>query len=72
MVQDDSSEESVALHDSAALFGLSKKDLQRPPAATSLQDLGCRQLAFCLAHSLTVFAPQQILEIGGELDPCLF
>ena len=76
--QGDESEDSsskdpeVALADCAAQFNLTKKDLARPDKAQVLQDLSTRQLAFCVSSLRGDLSSSDILELGGELETCLF
>ena len=65
------SEADMALADSATMFGLTKKDMQRPANCSHMQDLTSKQLAYCVGNSSSLFSGNQIFEIGGELESCM-
>ena len=62
---------SEDLVDAQAVFGLSRKDLQRQASQIHLSDLTGRQMAFALCSMSTTLVPADLMEIGGELDICL-
>ncbi|CAE7403020.1 SCN10A [Symbiodinium sp. CCMP2592] len=57
--------------DASALFGLNKKDMGRSFDAAVLLDLEPRHMAVVVSGVTTHTLPNDIFEMGGELDPCL-
>ena len=53
--------------DAQAVFGLSRKDLQRQTTQVHLSDLSARQLALALCQMSQSLCPLDLMEIGGEL-----
>ena len=66
-----SSLESADVDDSAALFGLTKKDMQKAEEVFKIDDLSSRLMAFVLSQVTDLISATEIYECGGELDPRL-
>ncbi|CAE7454810.1 unnamed protein product [Symbiodinium sp. CCMP2592] len=61
--------ESEDVDDSAALFGLSRKELQKSDEVCKLDDFPSKQLGFVLSHVTEMLAATEVYECGGELEP---
>ncbi|CAE7802311.1 unnamed protein product [Symbiodinium sp. CCMP2592] len=63
--------ESEDVDDSAALFGLSRKELQKSDEVCKLDDFPSKQLGFVLSHVTEMLAATEVYECGGELETLL-
>ena len=61
--------ESEDVDDSAALFGLSRKELQKNDEMCKLDDFPSKQLGFVLSHVSEMLGATEVYECGGELEP---
>ncbi|CAE7289969.1 unnamed protein product [Symbiodinium necroappetens] len=66
-----SSLESEDVDDSAALFGLTKKDMQKNEEIFKIDDLPSRMMGFVLSQVTEMVSATDVYECGGELDPRL-
>ena len=58
------------MQDAASVLGLAKAQLVRPSSALVLDNLGARQIGYCLSGSTPAMTAADIMECGGELDSC--
>ena len=66
-----SSLDSEDVDDSAALFGLSKKEMQKSDEIFKIDDLPSRMMGFVLSQVTEMISATDVYECGGELDPRL-
>ncbi|CAE7216509.1 unnamed protein product [Symbiodinium necroappetens] len=61
--------ESEDVDDSAALFGLSRRELQKGDDVYKLDDLPSKHLGFVVSHVSELVGAAEVYECGGELEP---
>ena len=61
--------ESEDVDDSADLFGLSRKELQKNDEMCKLDDFPSKQLGFVLSHVSEMLGATEVYECRGELEP---
>ena len=64
-------QDSEDLGDAAALFGLSKKDMQKSEETFKIDDLSSKLMGFVLSQVSEMISATDIYECSGELDPGL-
>ena len=63
-------ESEDAQEDKQGLFRLLDKELSRSLDQTKLEDLSCQQLAYTLSGLTKYVVAADILQVGGESEPC--
>ena len=60
--------DSEDFDDSAALFGLARKEMAKPEEACRLDDFPSKQLGFVVSHVTEMLGATDVYECGGELE----
>ncbi|CAE6970138.1 unnamed protein product, partial [Symbiodinium sp. KB8] len=63
--------DSEDFDDSAALFGLARKEMAKPEEACRLDDFPSKQLGFVVSHVTEMLGATDVYECGGELEETL-